>query len=179
MYIGGTDGPAGLHHLVKEILDNSVDEAMNGHADRITVTLDASGKSCTVQDNGRGIPVDLHPTLRKSALEVILTTLHAGGKFGDKNYETAGGLHGVGSSAVNALSSTLEARVRRDGNEYVQTYRKGRPVSDVAVVGPARGTGTRITFTPDPSIFEDTSFDPGRILQHLQTFKWMMTCSTC
>jgi DNA gyrase subunit B len=167
MYIGGT-GIDGLHHLVWEIVDNATDEAMNGHASSITVTLHKDGQTVSVEDNGRGIPVDLHPKAGKSALEVILTTLHAGGKFGDQNYETAGGLHGVGSSAVNALSSKLEARVRRDGREWVQTYRKGRPTGPVEDVGPGRGTGTKITFTPDPSIFDDTTFDPARILTHLE-----------
>ncbi|MBA2322327.1 MAG: type IIA DNA topoisomerase subunit B [Deltaproteobacteria bacterium] len=167
MYIGGT-GADGLHHLVWEIVDNATDEAMNGHATLITVTLHKSGDTVSVEDNGRGIPVDLHPKAGKSALEVILTTLHAGGKFGDGNYDTAGGLHGVGSSAVNALSSKLEARVKRDGREWVQSYRKGRPTGPVEDAAPARGTGTKITFTPDPSIFEDTTFDAARILAHLE-----------
>ena len=119
MYIAGTDTPAGLHQLVSEILDNSVDEAMNGHADKIEVTLHSDGSSVTVSDNGRGIPVEKHPVHKKPTLELILTTLHAGGKFSAKNYQTAGGLHGVGSSVVNALSETLVATVRRDGKEYV------------------------------------------------------------
>ena len=167
MYIGGT-GTDGLHHLVSEIVDNATDEAMNGYATTITVTLSKSGDTVSVEDNGRGIPVDEHPKLKKSALEVILTTLHAGGKFGDRNYDTAGGLHGVGSSAVNALSSKLEARVRRDWREWVQTYRKGRPTGPVDDVGPARGTGTKITFTPDGTIFDETTFDAARILAQLE-----------
>ena len=105
MYIGGTEGPAGLHHLVREILDNSIDEAMNGHADAIVVTLHKDGESITIEDNGRGIPVDIHPKFKKPALEILLTTLHSGGKFSDRNYVSAGGLHGVGSSVVNDLFS--------------------------------------------------------------------------
>jgi DNA gyrase subunit B/topoisomerase-4 subunit B len=167
MYIGGT-GADGLHHLVWEIVDNATDEAMNGFATSIVVTLSKSGDTVCVEDNGRGIPVDEMPQYKKSALEVILTTLHAGGKFGDQNYDTAGGLHGVGSSAVNALSSRFEARIRKDGFEWLQSYKKGRPTSDVQQVGPTRGTMTRITFTPDSSIFEDTTFDPARILAHLE-----------
>ncbi len=168
MYIGGT-GASGLHHLCWEIVDNAVDEAMNGHATAIIVTLHKTGDCITVEDNGRGIPVDIHPQMGKSALEVVLTTLHAGGKFGGSSYEASGGLHGVGSSAVNALSSKLEARVRRDGQEWFQAYRKGHALAPVAAVGPARGTGTTITFTPDSSIFEDVQFDANRILNALET----------
>jgi DNA gyrase subunit B/topoisomerase-4 subunit B len=167
MYIGGT-GEDGLHHLLWEIVDNSVDEAMNGHADRIVVTLHAAGRSLTVADNGRGIPVDMHPTAKRSALEVILTTLHAGGKFDHGAYKASGGLHGVGSSVVNALSSRMEARVRREGREWVQTYRHGRPQAPVADVGPARGTGTTITFEPDPDIFDTLDFDPAVIRERLE-----------
>ncbi len=167
MYIGGT-GVDGLHHLLWEIVDNAADEAMNGHASSVSVTLHKSGDTITVDDNGRGIPVGLHPKLKKSALEVILTTLHAGGKFDGTNYSSSGGLHGVGSSAVNALSSKLEARVRREGQEWVQHYRRGRPKAPVAPVGPARGTGTRITFTPDATLFEETTFDAERIRSRLE-----------
>ena len=167
MYIGGT-GQAGLHHLLWEIVDNAVDEAINGHASYIKVVLHADGTTCTVEDNGRGIPVDTHPKAGVSALQVILTTLHAGGKFSDKAYVTSGGLHGVGASVVNALSRKLEARVKRGGKEYVQSYRRGRPTKEVAEVGDARGTGTTLTFTPDDKIFEDILFDPDRILQRLE-----------
>ncbi len=167
MYIGGT-GSDGLHHLLWEIVDNSVDEAINGHATTITVTLHASGDTVTVTDNGRGIPVDEHPTQKRSALEVILTTLHAGGKFEEGAYKTAGGLHGVGSSVVNALSAHLEVRIRRDGQEYFQEYRQGRPKEPVKAIGAARGTGTTITFTPDREIFEEVTYDPERIFQHLE-----------
>ena len=167
MYIGGT-GVDGLHHLLWEIVDNACDEAMGGHASTIIITLHSDGETLSVEDNGRGIPVDLHPTQGRSALEVILTTLHAGGKFGGGSYDAAGGLHGVGASAVNALSSLLEARIKRDGQEWVQEYRRGRPRGDVEAVGPARGTGTRITFTPDREIFEDVVLDPDRIVRHLE-----------
>ncbi|NCG19780.1 MAG: DNA gyrase subunit B [Rhodobacterales bacterium] len=167
MYIGGT-GLDGLHHLLWEIVDNACDEAMNGFASSITVTLHKDGTTCSVEDNGRGIPVGMHATGR-SALEVILTTLPAGGKFDNDNYITSGGLHGVGSSAVNALSSKLLARIKRDGKEWSQEYRKGRPRTEVEEVGPARGTGTKITFTPDVTIFEETQYDAERIRSQLET----------
>lgn len=167
MYIGGT-GTEGLHHLLWELVDNAVDEAMNGHASRIGVVLHADGCTLTVDDNGRGIPVDMHPTEGVSALQVIMTTLHAGGKFDGDNYKTSGGLHGVGSSVVNALSVRLKAEVRRDGERFVQEYRRGVPQEPVQAVGQARGTGTAITFTPDPEIFHDTAFDPETIHRVLE-----------
>ncbi|MGZ6142306.1 MAG: DNA gyrase/topoisomerase IV subunit B [Myxococcales bacterium] len=152
MYIGGTDA-TGYHHLLWEILDNSVDEVINGYAARIEVTLHKDGKTVTVTDDGRGIPVDVMPKYKKSALEVILTTLHSGGKFEQGNYIHSGGLHGVGSSVVNALSSSLIARVKRDGKHYVQTYSRGLATSKLKAEGNARGTGTSTTFTPDTDIF--------------------------
>ena len=169
MYIGGT-GDDGLHHLLWEVVDNCVDEAMNGHASRITVTLHEGGNKVTVCDNGRGIPVDMHPVEKRSALEVIMTTLHAGGKFDSGAYKTSGGLHGVGASVVNALSSHLEARIRRDGREYMQQYRRGRPLKPVEDVGSSRGkaTGTEITFEPDSKIFQSVLFDADRILEELE-----------
>ena len=130
MYIGGV-GATGLHHLVWEILDNSIDEAMNGHASLIGVTLHDDGSSVTITDDGRGIPVDAHPKTKKSALEVIFTVLHAGGKFEAGNYKTAGGLHGVGASVVNALSRELVATVKRDGYTWEQRYKEGTPVGGV------------------------------------------------
>src|SRR6476661_8295933 len=130
MYIGGV-GTAGLHHLVWEVLDNAVDEAMNGYASNITVSLHKDGSSITVADDGRGIPVDKHAATKKSALEVIFTVLHAGGKFEQGNYKTAGGLHGVGASVVNALSSDLRASVRGDGGDVVQTRQTDRGVEEV------------------------------------------------
>src|SRR5574338_1586029 len=131
MYIGGV-GAAGLHHLVWEILDNSIDEAMNGYASNIAVTLHSDGSSITIADDGRGIPVDRHPKTKKSALEVIFTTLHAGGKFDAGNYKTAGGLHGVGASVVNALSRELVATVKRDGSTCQQKFNEGVPVNGVS-----------------------------------------------
>jgi DNA gyrase subunit B len=167
MYIGGVD-KTGFHHLLWEIVDNSVDEVMNGHASRIIVTLDADGKTVSVSDNGRGIPVDIHPKTGKSALEVIFTTLHAGGKFDNDAYKVAGGLHGVGASVVNALSKSLVAAVRRDGVTYTQSYRRGKPLGPVEPGEPARGTGTTVTYTPDPEIFGTATYDAELIAERLE-----------
>ena len=157
-----------MHHLLWEIVDNSVDEVMNGHATRIVVTLHQDGKTITVADNGRGIPVDIHPKTGKSALEVIFTTLHAGGKFDNDAYKVAGGLHGVGASVVNALSKSLVAEIRRDGQTYIQRYRRGKPLGPVERGEPSRGTGTSVTFTPDPELFEDLSYDTSLIAERLE-----------
>src|SRR6188768_2866310 len=138
MYIGGV-GSTGLHHLVWETLDNSIDEAMNGHAANIWVTLHKDGSSITIEDDGRGIPVDVHSKTKKSALEVIFTVLHAGGKFEAGNYKTAGGLHGVGASVVNALSSKLVVNVKRDGSEWQMEFKQGKATGKLHKVGPARG----------------------------------------
>ena len=167
MYVGGV-GAAGLHHLVWEILDNAVDEAMNGHASNVAVTLHAGGTSVSVADDGRGVPVDRHPGSGKSALEVIFTTLHAGGKFENRTYRTAGGLHGVGASVVNALSGELVATSKRDGFLWQQTFRRGKPVAAPRKLKPARGSGTTIRFHPDPRIFPRTTFDAGLIRQRLE-----------
>jgi DNA gyrase subunit B/topoisomerase-4 subunit B len=167
MYIGGVD-KTGLHHLLWEIVDNAVDEVMNGHASRIVVTLEADGKTMSVADNGRGIPVDVHPKTGLSALEVIFTKLHAGGKFDNDAYKVAGGLHGVGASVVNALSKSLEAQVRRDGMTYIQKFRRGKPLGPVERGEPARGSGTTVRFTPDPEIFADVHFDPKEIADRLE-----------
>jgi DNA gyrase subunit B/topoisomerase-4 subunit B len=172
MYIGGV-GSAGLHHLVWEILDNAVDEAMNGHASHIAVALHDDAASMTIQDDGRGIPVDKHPQTKTSALEVIFTTLHAGGKFEGQNYKTAGGLHGVGASVVNALSRELVATVRRDGATWEQKFRMGTPVGPVKKIGPARGTGTTIFFRPDPTIFPKTEFDPAVIRERIEIASYL------
>lgn len=172
MYIGGVDA-RGLHHLLWEIVDNSVDEFLAGECDRVTVTLHKDGCSCTVHDNGRGIPVDRHPRIRKSTLEVILTTLHAGGKFSDKNYARSGGLHGVGSSVVNALSSEMIATVHRDGHEWSQTYHRGKPVAPVKKVRRFRGHGTAIFFRPDDDIFRRTQFNSDTIRQHLEDISYI------
>src|SRR6478672_734470 len=169
MYIGGT-GSAGLHHLVWEIFDNSVDEAMNGHADTIEVTLHKNGSSVTVSDNGRGIPVDNHPTHKKPALEIILCTLHAGGKFDNGsagNYKTSGGLHGVGASVVNALSKKLVATVKRDGAEWQMYFSQRKTTGKLKKIGPASGSGTTIFLHPDPQIFAKTEFNPDTIRERL------------
>ena len=168
MYIGGTGKP-GLHHLLWEIVDNAVDEATNGYASQIDVTLHSDGQSLTVADNGRGIPVDKHPTKKVPALQLILTTLHAGGKFDGSNYITSGGLHGVGSSVVNALSSELIATVKRDGKTYEQRYERGVPVTKLKTVSKSsRGTGTSIFFRPDREIFDRIDFDPEWIKENLE-----------
>jgi DNA gyrase subunit B/topoisomerase-4 subunit B len=167
MYIGGVD-KTGFHHLLWEIVDNAVDEVMNGHASRIVVTLHADGKTISVLDNGRGIPVDRHAKTGKSALEVIFTTLHAGGKFDSDAYKVAGGLHGVGASVVNALSKSLIAEVRRDGQSYLQRYRRGKPQGPIEPGEAVRGTGTTVTFTPDPDIFGDLAFDHALIAERLE-----------
>jgi DNA gyrase subunit B len=160
MYIGSTD-KKGLHHLVWEIVDNSVDEYLNGHADSITVTLHKSGDAVTVADNGRGIPVAMHPKHKKPTLELILTTLHSGAKFGEgDSYVHSGGLHGVGSSVVNALSKKLRVTVRRDGFEWQQEFHRGKVKAPLEKLGAFRGHGTITYFEPDPEIFKTTQLDP-------------------
>ena len=167
MYIGST-GPRGLHHLVYEVVDNSVDEAIAGHAKRVTVTLHPDN-SCTVVDDGRGIPVERHPKLRKPAAEVVLTTLHAGGKFGDGGgYKVSGGLHGVGVSVVNALSEKLDLAVWREGHVWEQTYERGKPVTKFKKGRPVKSTGTTITFVPDTEVFEDVEFDFDTLAERLR-----------
>jgi len=166
MYIGST-GVEGLHHLIWEVVDNSLDEAIGGYCDEIVVTF-SSNNRMSVQDNGRGIPVDIHKQTGKSALETVLTTLHAGAKFGGQSYKIAGGLHGVGVSVVCALSRWLKAEVHRDGDIYTQEYEFGRVVSPVKKVGSTDRTGTTITFEPDPEIFKDAKFSWRRILDHLR-----------
>ena len=172
MYIGGV-GSAGLHHLVWEILDNAIDEAMNGHASNIALTLHADGSSVTIADDGRGMPVDIHPKTRQSALEVIFTVLHAGGKFEHGTYKTAGGLHGVGASVVNALSKELVATVRRDGFLWEQRFKQGRPQGPVKKLGPARGTGTTVYFHPDPTVFPRVDFDPALVRERLEVASYL------
>jgi DNA gyrase subunit B len=172
MYIGGV-GSAGLHHLVWEVLDNSVDEAMNGYAANIWVTLHADGSSLTIEDDGRGIPVDKHPTSKKSALETIFTVLHAGGKFEHGSYKTAGGLHGVGASVVNALSKELVATVKRDGAQWEMRFKQGKPAGPLKKLGPARGTGTTVHFRPDAAIFPKIEFDPAIIKERLEVSSYL------
>lgn len=173
MYIGTVD-LKGLHHLVWEIVDNSVDEYLNGHADEIVVTLHKKLDSVTVKDNGRGIPVDIHPKHKKSALELILTTLHSGAKFGEGDtYFHSGGLHGVGSSVVNALSKKMTATVKRDGNEWVQSFSRGKSEGNIKKIGTARGHGTSIYFEPDPEIFKVTTLDAKTIKEHLEGMSYI------
>ena len=172
MYIGGV-GSTGLHHLVWEVLDNAIDEAMNGHASNIRVTLHKDGSSISVEDDGRGIPVDVHPKTRKTALEVIFTVLHAGGKFEKGSYKTAGGLHGVGASVVNALSRDLVATVRRDGHQWEMRFKQGKPVSALKKLGAARGTGTTVYFHPDPTIFPKIEFEAATIRDRLEVASYL------
>jgi DNA gyrase subunit B/topoisomerase-4 subunit B len=170
MYIGGVDA-RGLHHLVNEIVDNAIDEVINGYATRLEVTLFAGGREIEISDNGRGIPVDVHPKYRKSALELILTTLHAGGKFEQGNYVHSGGLHGVGASVVCALSSEMTVTVKRDGHTWQQTYAQGKATSKVQKVSggeKVRGSGTIVRFRPDAEIFGKLSFDAGEIRERLE-----------
>ena len=172
MYIGGV-GASGLHHLVWEILDNAIDEAMNGYASNIVVTLHDDASAITISDDGRGIPVDKHPKTKKSALEVIFSTLHAGGKFDAGNYKTAGGLHGVGASVVNALSKELVATVRRDGSQWEMRFKQGAVVGGLKKLGAARGSGTAVFFRPDSTIFPKVEFDAETIRQRLEISSYL------
>src|SRR5262245_11158272 len=172
MYIGGV-GSSGLHHLVWEILDNSIDEAMNGYASNVRVTLHADGSSITIEDDGRGIPIDKHPKTKKSAVEMVFTVLHAGGKFERDNYKTAGGLHGVGASVVNALSKELVATVKRDGAQWEMRFKQGKAVSALKKLGPARGTGTTVYFHPDAAIFPKIEFDAAVIRERLEVASYL------
>lgn len=171
MYIGST-GPKGLHHLVFEIVDNSIDESVGGYCNKIEVFINPDN-SITVRDNGRGIPVDIHPVMGIPAIEVIMTTLHSGGKFGGSGYNISGGLHGVGLSVVNALSSRMEIVVKRDGHIYKQEYRKGKPASALQVLGESEESGTSIYFVPDPEIFEETIFEKDILVQRIRELSYL------
>src|SRR3989344_4993885 len=166
MYIGTTD-VTGLHHLIWEVLDNSIDEAMAGYAKNITIEL-LPNNQVSVVDDGRGIPVDMHHQTKVSALETVMTTLHAGGKFGGESYKVSGGLHGVGVSVVNALSEWLRVEVQRNGGLYVQEYKRGKPTAKVKKIGASKITGTKTTFSPDPEIFKTIDFNDNRIIEHVR-----------
>jgi DNA gyrase/topoisomerase IV subunit B len=174
MYIGGT-GKDGYHHLLWEVVDNSIDEVINKHATKVEVTLHKDGKSCTVEDNGRGIPVDTMPKFKKSALEVIFTTLHSGGKFErGKSYAVSGGLHGVGSAVVNALSKELVCTVKRDGERFEMRFERGAAKGKLKKLGPARGTGTTVFFRPDDDVFGGKlSFDADLIVERLEAKSYL------
>ncbi|MGD2247857.1 MAG: DNA topoisomerase (ATP-hydrolyzing) subunit B [Candidatus Methanofastidiosia archaeon] len=171
MYIGSTD-TKGLHHLVYEVVDNSIDEALGGYCTEITVVLHPDS-SITVRDNGRGIPVDILEKYEKPALEIVMTKLHAGGKFDNRVYKVSGGLHGVGVSVVTALSQWLEVRVRRDGNIFYQRYQKGVPVNTIQVIGTCTGTGTETTFLPDEKIFDVVMFDFNTLSNRLEELAYL------
>ncbi len=171
MYIGST-GPRGLHHLVYEIVDNSVDEALAGYCKNITVTINKDN-SITVEDDGRGMPVDKHPKLGIPAVEVIHTVLHAGGKFGGGGYKVSGGLHGVGASVVNALSTKMEVEVKRNGNIYRQEYARGKTITPLEIIGTAKKTGSKTTFWPDPEIFDETVYDYGTLEHRLREMAFL------
>jgi DNA gyrase subunit B len=180
MYIGSTSS-AGLHHLIWEVVDNSVDEAMAGHATEVSVTLLKNGM-VKVDDNGRGIPVEKHKVTGLSALETVLTKLHAGGKFGGGGYKVSGGLHGVGVSVVNALSEYLKAEIHRDGQIWEQEYKIGKPINKIKAVGKTKRTGTTIIFKPDATIFTETEFNWGKILDRLRQQSYLtkgITMNVC
>src|SRR3954466_2575531 len=174
MYIGGT-GKDGYHHLLWEVGDNSIDEVINKHASKVEVTLHKDGKSATVEDNGRGIPVDTMSKFKKSALEVIFTTLHSGGKFErGKSYAVSGGLHGVGAAVVNALSSELIVQVKRDGERFEMNFERGEAKGKLKKLGPGRGTGTTVTFHPDDDVFAGKlHFDPDLIAERLEAKSYL------